>query len=156
MSLHTCTRGVLHNTNLLTWKFTVHLLALSPKCCMYSSKVLSFILPGVIQSPHTLNMIVQSLHHRGISQTRKCYKLKHSMIIQVDKSIEIVFNGPSLNIKSTPYVKIKFSYIIHLMTFDKVDTMIYQPRRSEWPRWLSLLGLINIVWTDIKSQQLFY
>jgi hypothetical protein len=47
------------------------------------------------------------------------------MIMQVDKSIEIVLNGASLNIKTTPYVKIKFSYIIHLMTFDKVDTMIY-------------------------------
>jgi hypothetical protein len=37
---------------------------------------------------------------------------------------------------------------IQLMTFDKVDIMIYQPRRSDndqgqWPRWLSLLGLIN-------------
>jgi len=46
------------------------------------------------------------------------------------------------------------------MHFDKVDTMIYQPRRSDnyrgkGPRWLSLLGLI-IVSTDIKSQQLFY
>jgi len=39
--------------------------------------------------------------------------------------------------------------------------MIYQPRRSnndrgQWLRWLSLLGLINIVSTDIKIQQLFY
>jgi len=46
------------------------------------------------------------------------------------------------------------------MTFDKVDTIISQPRRSDnyrgkRPRWLSLLGLINIVSTDIKSQQLF-
>jgi len=47
------------------------------------------------------------------------------------------------------------------MTFDNVDTMIYQPRRSDKdrgqrPRYLSLLGLINTVETDIKSQQLFY
>jgi len=47
------------------------------------------------------------------------------------------------------------------MTFDRVDTMIYQPRRGDnyrgqRSRWLSLLGLINIVSTDIKSQQLFY
>jgi len=51
--------------------------------------------------------------------------------------------------------------IIQLLTFDKVDTMIYQHRRSDdypcqCPMWLSLLGLINIVSTDIKSQQLFY
>jgi len=35
---------------------------------------------------------------------------------------------------------------IQLMTFDKVDKMIYHPRRSDHyrgqrPRWLSLLGL---------------
>jgi len=47
------------------------------------------------------------------------------------------------------------------MTFDKVNTMNYQPRisdnyRGQRPRWLSLLRLINIVLTDIKSQQLFY
>jgi len=46
------------------------------------------------------------------------------------------------------------------MTFEKVDTMIYPPRRSDndrgqRPRWLSLLGLINIVSTYIKIQQLF-
>ena len=45
---------------------------------------------------------------------------------------------------------------IQLMTFDKVDTMIYQPRRSDnyqgkWPWWLSLLEFINIVSVDIKS-----
>jgi len=42
------------------------------------------------------------------------------------------------------------------MTIDKVDTMIYQPKRSDndqgkRPRWLSLLELINIVSADIKS-----
>ena len=46
------------------------------------------------------------------------------------------------------------------MTFDKVDTMTYQPRRSDndrgqRPRRISLFGLINIVSTDIKSQQFF-
>jgi hypothetical protein len=43
------------------------------------------------------------------------------------------------------------------MTFDKVDTMVYQPRRSDndWgqrQRWLSLFWLINIMSTDIKVQ----
>jgi len=47
--------------------------------------------------------------------------------------------------------------IIQLMIFDKVDTPVYQPRRNDnyrdqQPRWLSLLGLINIVSTDIKNQ----
>jgi hypothetical protein len=46
------------------------------------------------------------------------------------------------------------------MTFDKVDTMTYQPRRNDndrgqRPRWLSLFGLTNIVSSDIKSQQIF-
>jgi hypothetical protein len=50
---------------------------------------------------------------------------------------------------------------IQLMTFDEIDTMIYQPKSSDSCRgqrlkWLSLLGLINIVATHIKSQLLFY
>jgi hypothetical protein len=54
-----------------------------------------------------------------------------------------------------------FGVGIKSMTYDKVDTMIYQPRRSDYywgqrPRWLSLLGLINNVSTNIKTQQLFY
>jgi hypothetical protein len=45
---------------------------------------------------------------------------------------------------------------IQLKTFDKVHTKIYQPKRSDNDRdqrpWLlSLLGLIDIVQTDIKS-----